>query len=309
MRTIDLSDVHGICILTDSLTALKEIERGPLSVKDPLCEEIWHYLLTLSNFGFRITIAFLHAHCGTVENEDADRLAHTLVPVQEEAYPHRQQDVKIYLTQLLREQWLPTLPTDTHRYMLVGNTSTKRTEICPITQDYITRRHQVLLTRIRTGSCTTHGTFYHLSRNTPNRCRYCHPQMNTPINDAAPPECPRIQSRKRTKLHPQESSAGQFNCTHPGCQRTFPSAKSRARHLPVHNEPARKTEPETPPPKEPGTDTILHALFCPHLANLREKHDVDNLLEQYQQQYFYSLPCLRFAANSYAAEQTRDKET
>ena len=62
-------------ILSDSLSSLEALSKGPLNVAHPRLLHIWQRLLALQSSGWRIDLAFVFAHCGVDVNERADATA------------------------------------------------------------------------------------------------------------------------------------------------------------------------------------------------------------------------------------------
>ena len=67
--------VRSVCLLTDSLSGLLQLKRGPGRQPTPLAAEVWRYLTLLGERDVTTTLQCVPGHAGLDGNETADLLA------------------------------------------------------------------------------------------------------------------------------------------------------------------------------------------------------------------------------------------
>ena len=335
IQNLDYLRPHPICIVSDSKSGLERLKRGPLSTDptDPIETLIWGLLLHLANCDFRVTLAFVYSHVGGApENHIADELAGTLIPDLPEMSLASEKDMRSYISIKVREEYEKNTKLEHHgiRAALVGHRPTRNSDTCSITGEYIDRSQQVILTRARTGNCTTHGDQYHKLRGTKNTCRFCTKQDAPPPSGEQPTtntptpkhyrqsyQCPHCEKVLTTLLTLRNHVKGEHGVEPPPetgtkcpiCAKDFPTVRSkgvheghcRKKHGYVQHgpEPNPETLPQEADEETLPQDNVLHALTCPAIQPLRDKHMVENLWQEHGANYFFSIAFLEFVQDLY----------
>ncbi|KEG05642.1 Tbingi protein, partial [Trypanosoma grayi] len=64
-----------VSVFTDSLSLLMALQKGPLTVTDPILRILWNLLLDMQHRKARIRLQFIFGHCGVKKNEARDKKA------------------------------------------------------------------------------------------------------------------------------------------------------------------------------------------------------------------------------------------
>eukprot|EP00760_Papus_ankaliazontas_P037367 PhM_4_TR8461/c0_g1_i1/m.79128 len=303
-------------IITDSQSALRRLQRGPLAQQHPTESDIWSMLLDLSSV-MEIHLQFVYGHCGIPENEAADALASSNISTYATTAPLSEANARAHIKRNVIAKWREQLGT-THRSTLVGHRPTPKHGRCAILGQPLTREEQVHLARLRTGQSELFGIFRRRTHVDPHAtwapCRWCSAQDPPDHEDPDPPspptttiDCP-VAGCEHTstqmahmdlhirKKHPCEGPA---KC--PWCGEDFKSVKSRGMHYKACR--TRAAAAPAPPPQgdthEPPTighaESIAHIVVCDALAEARQRHHVPAYIAEFKEQYFFSLPFLHWA--------------
>eukprot|EP00744_Colponema_vietnamica_P004012 GILI01006058.1.p1 GENE.GILI01006058.1~~GILI01006058.1.p1 ORF type:complete len:1145 (+),score=82.10 GILI01006058.1:283-3717(+) len=318
---------HGyatkLLIITDSQSALSALRRGPILQRNNMEDDIWRLLLDIAEYDVRIHLQFVYGHCGVPENEEIDQLSNSNFYTIPEVEPAWESDCRAHLLQQVTKEWSATLPTDTHRFRLVGAKTAPKSQCCLLTGSALSRNQWVQLARIRSGESEVFGRFYWATREMKDNCRFCCTQEDAPM--AAPRDlegrrkviCPfciggqKVISshsnlvRHVQRFHPEETLALSYHCEI--CDRSFPSNRSLSKHLcrirrrqdeanernnndsESNDEPMSDEEAAEKPP-----ETIAHLLVCPAIQNSRDRHKVEHYHQRFGAKYFFSMKFLRW---------------
>lgn len=154
--------VHSICLLTDSLSGLLQLKRGPGRQPTPLATEVWRLLTLLGERGSSITLQWVPGHAGLDGNETADRLAGEAT-----CLPQTETKIDLYSARSVISRQVRAMAdrranvAHPHRAATPGH-------------DELKRRDSVLLSQLRTGfSPLTRDTRLRIDLAQDNRCPGC----------------------------------------------------------------------------------------------------------------------------------------
>ena len=123
---------------------------------------------------------WIPGHTGVERNEEVDRFAQqqfAALHARQAAKPVTLDGVKTAVRGSLRKKW-HAVPTGAGRAQLYGQ---KVTALGVGAQ--LSRRDETLLAQIRTGACPLVGPlYYHMRRQPPQNCRFCHRDPETPAH-------------------------------------------------------------------------------------------------------------------------------
>ncbi len=171
-KAVDEGKTPKILMITDSLSSIQALQKGPLVQKYAIEDDVWSRLTRMTNRGYTFHFQFVYGHCGVPENEEADQLSNTIA-CGEPPTPAWEPDCQAFIKRHVKNEWLSTVREDTPRFKILGRTFSRLTGVCPITGEHLTREMQVQLARFRTSASEWFGKLYHLLRETNNLCRWC----------------------------------------------------------------------------------------------------------------------------------------
>lgn len=167
-----------LLIGADTQSGLKELESGPLRVKEEYMTAIWQDLITLATAGWNVVLMFVYSHVGGApRNERVDKACEThLDSVSDQEVldaPVWQTDVVRLIRQELRSEWMDSPGVkQSSRQRLLGQT--KRG--APLRQMHdanMPRTQQIDFSRARTNTLRWAGPVYQLQMRSPPHCRLC----------------------------------------------------------------------------------------------------------------------------------------
>ena len=193
-------DRPTLLVIMDNKGCLTALEKGPLRQKWACTNEIWDCIQHITALGWKVHFQFVYSHCGAPENEAVDRHTKKGQKPHCAAAPLFEPDVKALIKYSLLQRWIreptsaliddrrplprndaamnadPSPASATHRSMLVQNTLTPSSNVCPLTGVVMPRPELVQNGRYRTAVSEKFGSFYYTMRCQHDCCRLCHPQ-------------------------------------------------------------------------------------------------------------------------------------
>jgi ribonuclease HI len=142
----------NVAIFTDSQSAIRSLQSGPLRQKDQLTISVWSHLIALfpASESRTCTMQYVPAHCGILGNEEADTLAAEGAKMKQTHQPLPLSTARQTITRSEKARWRnncsrrpyvlpphnapPNLPRRIERIM-----SQIRVECCPLFRNYLHR--------------------------------------------------------------------------------------------------------------------------------------------------------------------------
>ena len=167
-------DDDTVLICTDSQSAIKELERGPLLQSTKLTSDIWGKLLLLLDvFHIRqVVFQYVASHCGVQKNERVDRVAAEALVALRDTQVRASIPliaIKSVFKRVTREMFREQLNRNRHRFEILGD---KPTDLKLSSQ--LSRNDEVTLAQLRVDECILLGKYRYerLKIGTP-QCRWC----------------------------------------------------------------------------------------------------------------------------------------
>lgn len=133
-----------IWILTDSLSSLQKLERGPGFQASTLGEQIWAQLQTIDRTGVPVTFQWIPSHKGIPGNEEADIAAGEARELPQEEVPIDLTTSTCIIKRKIREIWNTRLSKSPEYYKRTGG----RPKTLP---PNLTRKEEITLHQLRAG--------------------------------------------------------------------------------------------------------------------------------------------------------------
>ena len=189
---------------TDSQSAIRALEKGPLAQTGDTEDRIWALLMQITKMGIHVHFQFVFSHCGVPLNEIADREAKDAVL----AFGSTTDTTPVWLTDVsrrvkrhLRDERSLRTNLSTHREGLLGKDPQEHSANLP-------RETSTRFARLRTGESLEIGVFRRrLQLDMTMACRWCCPDAHV----AHPPSADR-----RTRVRRQVTSTEPRIC--PQCE-------------------------------------------------------------------------------------------
>jgi ribonuclease HI len=280
-----------VVIATDSQSLLLNLQRGPISQNDKVIHRIWGNMLHLAKTRqTRFTLQHVFSHCGIEMNEQVDKLADQANTLPQDEAPIALRDIKAAIRRYTLASWKSHVanvdPQTSYRIRHYGSLPTK-----PDTQ--LTRRREVLQTRIRTGFVPGLATYMRkLDPKMAESCRLCTPADHVPVgggnlyqgmyrDSQQCPHCTRTLHRRDRLLehirnfHPEHGIPMKYKCEEPQCTFETGQLNLLKNHLETNHGKKWQRPEVTRNPSTGPEETLMHLIWeCPMTESLRTKYEL-----------------------------------
>lgn len=192
LKYIDLGNNTVNIICSDSLSSLQALQNK--FNQDPMIKQINATLHYLESTGKSISFIWVPSHIGITGNESADKAAKEALNHLPENIPIRADDLKTYLKQKILTQWQEYWSQNQSKLNRVKNTTKPWTP-----PEYLQRREQAILSRLRIGHTRYTSSYMLCGENQPN-CDMCRTTITV---DHILIECPKYENKRRELALPQ----------------------------------------------------------------------------------------------------------
>ena len=178
-RTLQGSEIFGFdtVLFCDSRSALEVLasEKRSTHLVDAILEDVGR----LERLGGKVTVQWIPSHVNVNGNEKADSLAKAGAALPQPEAPVTYLGAKTWLKDHFRSKWYQEWADNTTARGVFANMPR------PSRSDQwwnLSRKHQSLVTQMRTEHCPTNSYFHRLDHNRDSNCRHCSQASETVVH-------------------------------------------------------------------------------------------------------------------------------